>query len=370
MTNPTVTFIFNLVQDVNIIRPAALLAARRLKVSIQFLVSARFRVRDRDGMWWKEVTKLSAFCNAELGMYDTPYSAFRHLQGRHGAIVSSSESNLAAHIETHDVFAVSPPGFVRVTLQHGYECVGFLQNREHNTAHGRNVRFGADIVGAWSSARRLRSMPASERSKLFVTGPGSVLQQPSRKDQSTARDGLVCENLHSVRLKANGDMRSGFMEVFGQFCRHLDQDGEQLALRPHPGGQYFARNGISPPKNVYLEPSPIYEVDLTSFAYGISAPSSVVLDMVLAGIPTAVWSDPDGVMDVGNYEGLTMISDLDSWLAFRRDAQLRPAMILARQARFLSNLEMPLDPAEVESRFLELLQVASRGVVRREENAL
>jgi len=95
-----------------------------------------------------------------------------------------------------------------------------------------------------------------------------------------------------------------------------------------------------------------------------------VLDMVLAGIPTAVWSDPDGVMDVGNYEGLTMISDLDSWLAFRRDAQLRPAMILARQARFLSNLEMPLDPAEVESRFLELLQVASRGVVRREENAL
>ena len=54
-----------------------------------------------------------------------------------------------------------------------------------------------------------------------------------------------------------------------------------------------------------LANNPIYRTNLGAYCYGVSAPSSVVIDMVLAGIPTAVWRDQDGMMDTRHYDGLT-----------------------------------------------------------------
>lgn len=360
MNRRHVVFIINLLQDVNIVRPLAYLAAEQMDAAVGLLVSDRFHLRDKQGIWAAELDRIAEDLGAEMFVYADEYEAFQWLQSRHGALVAASESNLSAHHEVHNLFLSAPGGFVRITLQHGLECVGFLQNRAHDLAHGSAVRFGADIVGGWLPADRMRSMPSSERSKLFMTGPSLLLQRSPAQAEGPPAEGLICENLHSVRLKANSRFQTGFMDVFFDFCGRVADVGAQIALRPHPGGQYVVKNKVSLPSNVVLANRPMYDTDLSRYRYGVSAPSSVVIDMILAGIPTAVWRDGGGLMDVSNYEGLTMISSLEDWLAFRRDALKRPEMILDRQRSYLLALGMPTDPADVRKRFLTLLEGASR----------
>lgn len=356
MKRRKIVFLLNLVQDVNIIRPLALLA-RDLDVDIVFLRSHKFAPRDKQGVWLQALQELAASCGATTADYDSPFASYRLLQGGCGAIIAASESSLPSHTETHDVFRSAPGGYTRVTLQHGFECIGFLQNREHDKAHGRNVSFAADILASWMPGERMTSMPWRERDKVFLTGPGLMLQQP-KVAPATPAQGIVCENLHSVRLSANGDFRPAFMADFGHFCSVLAGRGEAVCLRPHPGGQFLTRNAIAPPANALLDDRPIYDINLGGFTYGIAAPSSVVLDMVLADLPTALWADPDGMMDISNYEGMTVIRHRNDWLAFHRDACLRPAMIRARQRQFVEQTGMPLDPTDVRRRFRELLELA------------
>ena len=352
----SVFFLINLVQDVNILRPLIYLSARETEAKIGLLVSDAFIKRDRQKVWQREVAAIAAATGASLHLYGTPAEAHAVLAGGGGMIFSASESNLPAHRETSGVFATAPTSYVRVTLQHGFECIGFVQSREHVMSHGRNVAFEADIVCGWFEPDLLTSLIASERSKLVVTGPPTLLQVPSATAGHPPRSGgFVCENLHSVRLRASGDHKSSFMDIFSAFCGKLASRGETVTLRPHPGGQYVLKNNVSLPANVRLNMLPLYDVNMKGYQFGISAPSTIIFDMVLAGIPVGVWRDPAGIMDASNYDGLTEISVLEDWLAFERDVRLRPQMILDRQQAFLERVAMPTDPADVYRRFTRLI---------------
>jgi hypothetical protein len=351
-----IVFLMDLLQDVNILRPLILLAAQDLRIPVSILVSHKFTERDAKQVWRNELDEIAAETGAVQHSYSSEWEAWRLLQGGRGAIVSSSETDLGAHVINHNVFRIAPAGFLRITVQHGFECMGFLQNHEHDRAHGRSIVFAADVVCAWTELPALTSLPASERAKVYVSGPPNVLQMKARDaDAEQARHGLVCENLHSVRLRASGDFRMSFMETFFAFCETLDQENELVTLRPHPAGQYFEKNNVEVPANVRVEGRPSYKVNFANYAFGISAASSVIVDMVLAGTPVAVWQDADAVMDIGNYAGLTTISTLDDWLAFRRDVRRRPEMILQRQSTFLSRARMVTDAGEVRDRFRRLL---------------
>ncbi|MCA2011135.1 hypothetical protein LCM17_06545 [Cereibacter sphaeroides] len=361
----TVYFIISLLQDVNVVRGLVYLTARETDAAIGFLVSEAFLKRDTMRIWQAELASLAAETGASLHLFGAVNEAYAVLQGGSGMIFAASESNLNAHWQTHEVLRVAPPGYLRVTLQHGFECIGFKQTREHIVAHGRNISFAADVVCGWFDASALTSLTAAERAKLYVSGPPMLLLQPGNHPDHPPQDGgLVCENLHSVRLTSTGDHKASFMDIFFSFCAEMRRREAAVTLRPHPGGQYMLKNNVELPENVRVNNLPMYHVNLSGYAYGISAPSTVVFDMVLAGIPTAVWRDPGGVMDVGNYAGLTEISTLDQWLAFERDARLRPEMLIDRQNAFLNRLPMPTDPAEVYRRFARLIVAGTSGAPR------
>lgn len=360
-----VVFLLNLLQDLNIVRGLVYLTARETDAEILLLVSQGFLKRDRLNSWQKEVAIVAADTNARTFLYASPTEAAAALEGGTGMIFAASESSLIAHWETSDVFRAAPPAYVRVTLQHGIECVGFLQSREHAMSHGRNVSFGAEIVCGWMEAPAMTSMVASERAKLVVTGPPTLLQSRGSFPAEPQASGLVCENMHSVRLRASGDHKAAFMNIFFAFAAELARRGESVTLRPHPGGQYVLKNNVTLPANVELNNRPIFDVNLNAYRFGVSAPSTIVLDMVLAGIPVAVWRDPAGIMDASTYEGLTEISTLDDWLAFERDVAVRPGMILQRQRAFLERLRMPTDPVEVYRRFARLIVALLSGVSER-----
>lgn len=357
-------FIINLLQDLNVVRGIVYLAVRETEAGIGFLVSDTFLKRDERKIWQVELATLAAEVGASLHVFGTTSEAYAVLQGGSGMIFAASESSLSAHWQTHDLLRAAPSGYLRVTLQHGFECVGFKQSREHIAAHGRNISFAADVICGWFDAPALTSLTASQRSKLYVSGPPMLLlSQPGlHPEHPPQTGGIVCENLHSVRLNATGDHKTSFMDTFFDFCGEMAKSGSEVTLRPHPGGQYVLKNNVELPANVRLNNLPMYHVNLKGYAYGISAPSTVVFDMVLARIPVGVWRDPGGVMDAGNYDGLTEISTLDDWLAFERDARLRPEMLLDRQATFLGKLAMPTEPAEVYRRFARLLVAGTSGV--------
>ena len=358
-----VFFIVNLVQDVNIVRGLAYLVARETDARIGFLVSEAFLKRDRQLVWQRELAAIAVDTGATMHLFGQVYEAGAVLQGGSGLIFAASESNLPAHWETHGVFDVAPPDYLRITLQHGTECIGFLQSREHVMSHGRNIAFGADIVCSWFEAPALTSLIASQRSKLYVTGPPTLLQQPAKRAISAApARGLVCENMHSVRLRASGDHKASFMNIFLGFCAKLRERGEAVVLRPHPGGQYVLKNNVALPQNVTIDMRPLYDIDLPAFKYGISAPSTILLDMVIAGVPVGLWREPGGVMDASAYAGLIEISTLDDWLAFERDARIRPEMMIDAQEKFLNRLPMPREPVEVYRRFARLITAGLRGV--------
>jgi hypothetical protein len=285
--------------------------------------------------------------------------AWRHLQGKGGLLFAGSESNLAAHAATHRLFRAAPPSFITVALQHGFECVGLLQSRDHDLAHGREVAFAADVVCVWCDDARLTSLAPSQRSKLLVTGPSALLQTRPRAKSRGSR-GLVCENLHSVRFNVAHDSKPDFLADFSEFCSVLLKENREVVLRPHPGGQWMEKSRIDLPKNVTVNNNPIYKVDLSRYAYGVSAPSSILIDMVLADIPTAVWRGSAGVIDAGNYRGLTQISSLSDWLDFSREATAHPGRFLDGQKTFLEQQKMPLDPADVYRRYAALFLAAAR----------
>lgn len=353
-------FLIHLVQDIANVRPLVFMAARDFSFDTLLLVSTKFSARDYLGIWRAELQQICAESGARMQYFDTDWETHGHFTG-HGLLFAASESHLPNHITTHNIFRHAPATYLKVTLQHGFECIGFRHSSDHVRAHGETASFGADILCAWATGDRLTSMAPSQRSKLVVTGPTAVLQLPRGPFEREPRaPGLVCENLHSVRFRGEPDIRAEFVRSFDQFCRKMAKRKKRVGLRPHPGGQYALKHKVPLAANADIENAPIYRMDLRRFSYGISAPSSAIIDMLLAGLPTAVWRDRGGNIDSSSYEGLTEISSPRDWLNFAEAAENDPEPFLDAQRRFLAAQEMPLDPTDVYSRFAELFIAAAR----------
>lgn len=348
-------FIANLLQDVNILRPLIYMASNDLNMRTICLATNKFIARDKFSIWRNELEEISADTNTPVHVVHEELDVVHLLEGKSGVIIAASESNLPAHAFTHNIFKVVHPGFLKVTLQHGFECVGFLHSYQHDVAYGKNVYFNADVICGWLPKEKMLSMLTSQSSKLYTTGSTSILQLPREDFSSNKKEGLICENLHSVRLNVSADLKVDFIDIFDSFCKALKKDKLAVTLRLHPGGQYILKNKVELPDNVTLNNAPMYKLNLKKFAYGISAPSSVLIDMVLAGIPVAVWRDNSDIMDTDNYSGLETVCSLEEWVAFSKDALENPQKYLSKQNEFLSKLGLSTDPAKVYDKFAQLL---------------
>jgi len=355
MKSRFVAFHFALVQDVSVLRPLIRLAASMPALDLHLLVCQKFVGRDSGGRWQAGIERLGSEIGVTPFQYESVFDCLRYLGPNDGIIVAGSESDVPAHRDTHELFR-SMPGRIRtVTLQHGLECVGFLHNSRHDATAGRNVRFAADIAVTWFHALRCRSVSASERSKLYVAGPPALIEPPRRTAEAAGdRPGMICENLHSVRF-ANGRLREDFLRSFVNFAQRLEMVGQSLELRPHPAGQFSQRRPMKLPANVSVSQQPLYELDLGKFAYVVSAPSTVLFDAALAGIPAATWVDPDGGVDASNFEGLAQVASVEDWWRFNWAARWERSALVKLQDRFLDDLGMP---GNVPARYAALLSLA------------
>lgn len=364
-----VIFLMNLLQDVNILRPLINLASKIENSYPTIIQSKAFTIRDTSKSWQSELRDIALATGAIVQQADDEIEALNLLEGSGGIVFAASESNLPPHRFTHNIFKMLSDDYVSVTLQHGFECVGFSQSVQHNLSYGANVYWGADVVCAWTDTANLPSLSALQSQKVLPFGPTFVLNEPPLSDRYNERTGLICENLHSVRMSASGDLKNEFMATFESFCSAMASQRKKVTLRPHPGGQYVLRNKVKLPKNAVINNEPIYKVDLSSFTFGVSAPSSILIDMLYAKIPVAVWVDEQGVMDYSNYRGLETISNAKELELFAQRAESNPEYFLAKQKIFLQNSGLILNAGECAKNFVNLILNSLKANEKRDESS-
>lgn len=353
-------FLIELTQDVAVCRPVARHFRALGGLDLAFLVSPRFRKRDVNGVWYAEIQEISAQLDAALVEVDTVLDVVKVLAGRCGMLISASESELNAHVFCHEVFLAAPVGFTRVTLQHGLECIGFNHNDAHDAAFGYRIGMACDIAASWFPVDDLHSVRPDQRAKILTVGPLLGLSHPPVFDRprnwpssDATMHGLICENMHSVRFGRGA--QTEFVTVFGAFVNAIAASDGTAELRPHPGGRYTEKTNLELPSNVRFNRAPLYKQSLDKFTFGISAPSSVLLDMVWAGIPTAVWASGGDSVDIGIYEGLEVVSRISDWIAFAEAATRDPSPYMAAQRRYVSRL---FDLPDIPSRYGRLHDLA------------
>jgi hypothetical protein len=163
-------FVIDLVQDITVLRPLIIMASREFGFDTDLLVAAKFSARDATGLWRRELAEIARDCGARIHFFRNDWEAHRLLD-RRGVIVSASESSLQQHATTHNLYGHAPDAYLKVTVQHGYECIGFRHNSDHARGHGRTASFAADILCAWMPEDRLTSMAPSQMPKVRVFRP-------------------------------------------------------------------------------------------------------------------------------------------------------------------------------------------------------
>jgi hypothetical protein len=350
-------YIFNLLQDINILHSLVRYYKDEFDHDSEFLITDNFIKLDITGIWKEEINELSKETNSNIFQYSEAFDAWHYLKNKSGFIFAASESNLSVHKDTHELFSILPPQIIKVTLQHGYECLGFLHNKNHDIAHGKEIKFNSDILCSWLYENKLQSTSAYEMDKIIVTGSTQLLSKSKGFKNCNKKLGLICENMHSARLNAVKDLKSEFLDTFNNFCTKKMLDGDSIFLRPHPAGQYVIKNSIKIPINVVIDNDPLYKVDFSKYSYCISPPSSVIIDMILAEVPVAVWADRAGLVDIKNYKGLHVVYTLEDFLAFANESVKNKAKFLNIQNEFLNKSGLVLSKDTAKKSFSDIINI-------------
>ncbi|WP_108659882.1 hypothetical protein [Acuticoccus kandeliae] len=342
-----ITIVLSLIQDIAIAAPILRRAAGR---DVAILLAQRLALvpaaRERLAALTADLSSVSVFESTAGGLHA--------LNDRSGLVLFPAESRSPHHQPTHRLAAALPARFVSATLQHGYECIGFLHNRAHDRTPG-DAGFAADIVCGWFAADRLVSVPPADRGKIMTTGStlflddgpadwlDAVMAGAPAPDPVGRSDALlVCENLGSVRLA--GAPKAAFLDALKAVART-----RPVVVRPHPAGP-FAKGELAVPPGVTLDARPIEAADLGQYRAAISPPSTVLFDLMRHDVPVALWRDPHGIIDDRLYGNLPRVGPPGEWLAFHERAA-DPAAIAGQRA-FVRYLGFP---ADTRARFDALL---------------
>lgn len=319
--------ILDLVQDFEVLRPLLVLAAAPTS---PFALRVAVTERVRKAPLWTHLKPFLEIHGIEWFAPSGPTDVAQALGERKSLLLTASESSAGAHAFGHMVCRIAPPRTLRVTLQHGLECIGLRHHRAHDVDFPAGVRFASDIVLTWDHPRHLPDLHPAELHKCVAVGVVKAIaeraaraaedrwQSPSpapAPETAGMQRLLVAENLHSVRFRAPARHQR-----FLRFIQSAQQsEGIELTIRSHPASRTLERQRESN-KLKFLDD--MLRLDnLQPFHAFVSPPSTILLDAVVAGVPSAVWSDSVSAGDTVNYASLPVVSDFEDWQALGHSAQ-------------------------------------------------
>lgn len=258
-------------------------------------------------------------------------------------VLCGAETNTRAHKAGHTLVGrAKAQGLPTFTLQHGFENIG-LTYKDH--LHGEDIRFAAGTIFTWAGVDSLAAWAAPEtRAAVVPAGSPKSVPAPARAlrlNQGHWRRTVgVFENLHWHRFselyleQALGDLQRAAREF----------EDVLFLVKPHHAGRWLIRH----PERLAARPN-LVVVDPTDSAWEphtapaliagvdlvLTTPSTVALDAVRGGRPTAVLGYD---LELPLYEPLPIIrrpGDLDRFLEAPIEDGLR------RNEAFLRRAQLP-----------------------------
>ena len=179
--SPQLLVVFNLVQDVAILRPLVYPAHDDLGIQPTLVCCSRLKPRDLHGIWLQEIEHMRVDTKAQLLWVEKPWQLWQAVAPGRGVMVCASESELNNHLDTRLLVQSAPSNIITLTLQHGWECVGFLMNKHQQASHGVSVGMYADVIASWRPVEELRDLRPLLRSRVVHTGPTTLITHTSRR---------------------------------------------------------------------------------------------------------------------------------------------------------------------------------------------
>lgn len=188
-------------------------------------------------------------------------------------LISSSESSVLAHAYAHEVFLGLSEPIVKITLQHGWECLGFTQHYEQVESFRGNVRSAADVVCPWSAEPRATLSFADGNQKVVAIGvckftfeSGMWPGRPIIADTHGVPRVLIADNRMSPRFTGTTEMRH--WDIFAS-----DVSSDKRLSVSHRFHQRDATLGIDH----------VTSLSLRGCSYVVSPPSTILIDALSEG---------------------------------------------------------------------------------------
>jgi hypothetical protein len=311
--------VLDLVQDFEVLRPLLLKCATSsawsdTRVSVSELMATSHI--------WKEVNRFLVALRIPwfhpIGPVDV-VNALGCGKGGKGVLITASESTARNHRFSHEVCRMASPRTVKITVQHGYECVGLRHHRGHDRAFPRGVRFASDYVLTWAHLDALPDLHPADRGKCIPVG---VVKGFAEEVATGAEGGelpdrvpfpvLIAENLHSTRF-----VDPARYKRFHDFILDVNDGDFALTIRSHPARRTLQK-GKHKEALTFLT-GDLRAKELRQFGIVVSPPSTILLDAVLAGVPAAIWSEQVDLGDCENYPGIPSVGDLADFAGLCND---------------------------------------------------
>ncbi len=320
----TAVALLDLVQDFEVLRPLLLRAA---SPDSGFLLHLSVSDRVLKSTAWPMIESFARTLEVPWFTPASPTDVVRLLGSAKALLLTASESTAAAHAFGHSVCRMAPPRTFRVTMQHGLECIGLRHHRAHDFDFPHGVRFASDLVLTWDHLRHLPDVHPGEQNKCVPVGViKTIAERASMRSEHLWADGvmpvqpaqatrlLLAENLHSVRFRSPAR--------YQRFMRFVEEaaakPGLEVTIRSHPASRILEKQREE--NQLKFLDGTLRLEDLTSFDAFVSPPSTILLDSVLAGTATAVWSDGPATGECANYQGLPIVADFADWCSLRERA--------------------------------------------------
>lgn len=360
MLKKTIGFYVGLVTDVEVLMPLM----SRFSADYQTTAIVELKLLERYPDLWDKLpleAKWVISTKEDLNVYSEKIAAL-------DVLLTAAESNLRPHKLVHAVTkAANSHGVVTVTMQHGYENIGLTYS--DSTQPAEKIAFAAQHILTWSKPELLlENVSDVNRAKVYPVG---CFKTPANLNHKVTLPGSfdryvgVFENLHWIRY--SDEYRAAFLGCVDAMAQAYPDTG--FVLKPHQAGQWLTHRyeGDIPSRQniLVLDPTdPEWRYCTAPQLFGslagvISSPSTVVVDGVLAGLPTAVAAFDE---ELSNFAPLDRLRNQDDWAAFinkTADGEAEEHHSLAEG--FLRQNFAPGEPLDNIAQFIES-QLTSRDI--------
>ncbi len=357
---PCLLFVFDLIQDFDVLRP----------ILEHFIAMGQWRIKALVSRWLMAQPGVLEDYLANKELKTEVLEREEIIAGQSNSLASAhlvflaAETSLGPHRVAHRIAQLARKQTIpAVTFQHGLENEGLTYFGEN-----RLVRFASDKIFLWNDLP-VDSRHISRRTRKKCQPLGLFRSHDSAQPCKELSHRLRCEKLVGVFENLHWERYS---ELYRQrFLSSLltaaqTQPDMYFIVKPHPAGRWFnIASGIPDtlPGNVFVID---YQDELwrqvsanqllTLVDAVVTTPSTIAVDAALSRLPVAIAAH--GLEGLSAYAGLDLLQDAQDWQEFvGRGPDDTVATIQAGQ-RFLRSRVRKVNPFdELEAEVSKLLRI-------------